>query len=486
MTPEQAVALGERWYDHGWLDAAVEYWQRVISMVCDPGLMVSAWDGIARVAARRGRWDEALAAFDQALAVLPSRADSEWTMRLAMHQALVWAQQGQTDSAYRQLWALAQQARTFTSPELRARIGLNLAAVQIDYEYYAQAIATLHSVATDWTPEDQMRYRYFWATNLGVCHVALRQWDEATQYLDLALSVATTEDRAVPVLVERAILAFHRGDTAGSVAEAQRALRIMWRHWLAIEPDELARLSTVLARIAEAFGESFLARRFEDMAQTLYGQLGRWQAWHRMRSIEDPSFLRRFPAKDSAMIDELRRAVQWLETLFALDIVWPQASYITEVRNHAAQAIAARLQWPTVRRNDLASACRLADVGLTAIDPLARDHPRRSPAAWQQYRQHPWLSCQLLAPLGLDARVLETIAHHHEQPDGQGFPEGRTAPDIPESAAIYAVADVYAQGTLTEGHTATWSRMQDLAGSQLDARWVGVLLEIFASVNSEG
>ena len=37
--------------------------------------------------------------------------------------------------------------------------------------------------------------------------------------------------------------------------------------------------------------------------------------------------------------------------------------------------------------------------------------------------------------------VLETVRHHHEQPDGGGFPDGLRAGDIPMTAGICAIAD---------------------------------------------
>ncbi|PSR25581.1 MAG: phosphohydrolase [Sulfobacillus thermosulfidooxidans] len=481
MTPNQALAHGEQWYAHGWLGAATEYWQQVVAAESAPTLQAAAWDNLGKVAARRGQWKEALDAFQQALTILPG-GDDEGRLRIAMHQALVWTQTGQTDIAYRQLWTLTHQA-THVSPRLQTLIGLNLAAVQIDYDFYAQAITTLQTVGKQWTLEDQTRYGYFWNTNLGVCYVALRQWDEADHYLEEALVRASTDDRVVPVLVERALMAFHRGDVARSIADAQRALRIMWDHWLTLEPAELARLSVVFARTADTLGEPALARRFEDVAQTLYGQLGRWQAWRRVRASESSPRVALPSVEPASLAAELRRAVQWMETLFSLDIVWPQASYVAEVRNHVAQALAEHEHWPADQRAGLATACRLADFGLTAIDPLARDNPHRSPAAWQQYRQHPWLSCQLLAPIGLDETVLDTIAHHHEQPDGHGFPAGRTGAEIPAASAIYAVADIYAQNTLTAGHTLTWEQIQALAGSKLDSRWVGVMADIFSTLS---
>lgn len=478
MTADEALARGEQWFAHGWMDAASEFWQQVVAMESGTVQQAVAWDNLGKVAARRGRWEDAADAFHRSLAILPS-GDTEGRLRVAMHQALVWGQTGKTDLAYRQLWRLTHETTT-VSPRLRTLLGLNLAAVQIDYDYYSQAIATLNSVAQHWTPDDQDRYGYFWHTNLGVCHVALRQWDDANRHLEAALACAPSTDRQGPVWVERALAAFYRGDVLASIADAQRALQIMWDHWLTLEADELARLSVVFARTADTLGESMLARRFEDVAQTLYGQLGQWQAWRRVRS--DVTTRGTVVAiNHTGLVADLRRAVQWIETLFALDIVWPQASYIAEVRNHAAQALAEHEQWSADQRGALATACRLADFGLTAIDPLARDNPHRSPAAWQQYRQHPWLSCQLLAPLGLNQDVLDTIAYHHEQPDGKGFPTGRTATDIPAAAAIYAVADVYAQGTLVTGHTPTWERIQSLAGTQLDSHWVSVLERIFAS-----
>jgi HD-GYP domain-containing protein (c-di-GMP phosphodiesterase class II) len=43
----------------------------------------------------------------------------------------------------------------------------------------------------------------------------------------------------------------------------------------------------------------------------------------------------------------------------------------------------------------------------------------------------------------LDEVQVRWIAAHHERPDGQGYPHGLSGPEIPEGAALLALADAW-------------------------------------------
>jgi len=65
------------------------------------------------------------------------------------------------------------------------------------------------------------------------------------------------------------------------------------------------------------------------------------------------------------------------------------------------------------------------------------------------YQKHPGLGAALLQDnenidIGDEAStiiVLDIVRHHHERPDGSGFPDGLTAQHIPLAAAICCLAD---------------------------------------------
>ncbi|RMF92330.1 MAG: diguanylate cyclase [Candidatus Schekmanbacteria bacterium] len=63
---------------------------------------------------------------------------------------------------------------------------------------------------------------------------------------------------------------------------------------------------------------------------------------------------------------------------------------------------------------------------------------------WEIIRRHPDLSCTAAAPLkNLFPESLDAIRHHHERLDGSGYPNGLRKREIPITARIIAVVDMY-------------------------------------------
>jgi putative two-component system response regulator len=58
-------------------------------------------------------------------------------------------------------------------------------------------------------------------------------------------------------------------------------------------------------------------------------------------------------------------------------------------------------------------------------------------------REHPVVGEKICAPLRTFGRVLPIIRHHHERHDGSGYPDGLRGDEIPITAAILQLADVY-------------------------------------------
>jgi putative two-component system response regulator len=90
--------------------------------------------------------------------------------------------------------------------------------------------------------------------------------------------------------------------------------------------------------------------------------------------------------------------------------------------------------------------------------------------------------------------MLPGILHHHERWDGGGYPRGLSEQNIPLSARIAAVADVYDALTTKRvykdamPHEAAVATLQEGAGSQFDPAVVEAFLareREFAEVASE-
>lgn len=95
----------------------------------------------------------------------------------------------------------------------------------------------------------------------------------------------------------------------------------------------------------------------------------------------------------------------------------------------------------------------LHDVGKVAIpDAILLKQGKLTPAEWEIMKRHPTYGRDAIAQAELELgdqggsflRFAREIAHcHHEKWDGSGYPQGLAGDDIPISARLMAVADVY-------------------------------------------
>jgi len=116
-------------------------------------------------------------------------------------------------------------------------------------------------------------------------------------------------------------------------------------------------------------------------------------------------------------------------------------------RGHAARVarlsgrIAERLGMSRRFQRVLGLAARLHDVGEVGIPEsvLLREGPL-SDAERDVVRLHPLLGARILAPFGEAAAY---VRHHHERPDGRGYPDGLRSGQIPLGAGIIGVAEAF-------------------------------------------
>jgi HD-GYP domain-containing protein (c-di-GMP phosphodiesterase class II) len=88
---------------------------------------------------------------------------------------------------------------------------------------------------------------------------------------------------------------------------------------------------------------------------------------------------------------------------------------------------------------------QLHDIGKIALRDDILFNPRKlSEEEFALYKQHPRVGSNILEHIPyLPSDILSIVFFHHEQPDGKGYPVGLGADEIPEHAAIAAVADRY-------------------------------------------
>jgi putative two-component system response regulator len=84
------------------------------------------------------------------------------------------------------------------------------------------------------------------------------------------------------------------------------------------------------------------------------------------------------------------------------------------------------------------------DVGKIAVpDAILLKPGSLTPDEWTLIREHPVVGERICSPLKSFRFVLPIIRHHHEKFDGSGYPDGLRGEDIPVTARVLQVVDVY-------------------------------------------
>ncbi len=101
------------------------------------------------------------------------------------------------------------------------------------------------------------------------------------------------------------------------------------------------------------------------------------------------------------------------------------------------------LGWPEELMVSVEEAAYLHDIGKISISDRVLLKPGRlNEPEWEQMRQHPVFSAEIIRPLFAEDLVL-AVRHHHERFSGDGYPDGLAGEDIPLLARAMAVVDAY-------------------------------------------
>ena len=99
-------------------------------------------------------------------------------------------------------------------------------------------------------------------------------------------------------------------------------------------------------------------------------------------------------------------------------------------------------------------------------------------------RSHAAAGAQIVRKVKALRRSAEIVNHHHERPDGQGYPLGLRTPEIPRGARILNVADAFDAMTSDRPYRQALSvevaiaELEKGAGRQFDAEVVSALLDL--------
>ncbi|MDY0339647.1 MAG: HD domain-containing phosphohydrolase [Coriobacteriia bacterium] len=116
----------------------------------------------------------------------------------------------------------------------------------------------------------------------------------------------------------------------------------------------------------------------------------------------------------------------------------------TERTAALAVELAERLGIARESLDDIRRGALLHDIGKMAIpDSILRKPGPLDEAEWLVMRKHPEFAHELLGRIPFLSSALDIPYCHHEHWDGSGYPRGQQGEDIPLSARVFSVIDVY-------------------------------------------
>ncbi len=189
---------------------------------------------------------------------------------------------------------------------------------------------------------------------------------------------------------------------------------------------------------------------------------------------------------------ELRQAYD------ALILGWSRALELrdAETQGHANRLVeytirlARRLRLPDAQLPHLRRGVLLHDIGKMGIpDSVLLKPGELTTAEWEVMRQHPVYAFDLLSSIAYLKPAVDVPYCHHERWDGSGYPRGLLGEEIPLTARMFAVVDIWDALTHDRPYRTAWDKpraaayLQDQAGILLDPRAVE---EFLAMLTEDG
>lgn len=126
----------------------------------------------------------------------------------------------------------------------------------------------------------------------------------------------------------------------------------------------------------------------------------------------------------------------------------------------------------------------LHDIGKMGVpDSILLKPGKLTDEEWVIMKMHPVFARKMLERVNYLKSAIDIPYYHHEKWDGSGYPEGLKGEQIPLTARIFAVADVWDALTSDRPYRPAWSKkdtleyIKSVSGTHLDPKVVEVFLE---------
>jgi diguanylate cyclase (GGDEF)-like protein/putative nucleotidyltransferase with HDIG domain len=203
----------------------------------------------------------------------------------------------------------------------------------------------------------------------------------------------------------------------------------------------------------------------------------------RAREADKQSHIEELEAKKAQLADLYLATIKSLAlAIDAKDQYTHQ--HIIRVQRYA-MATASKLGLSEVELQGLETGALLHDIGKLGVPEYVLLKPGRlTDDEFDKIKKHPEIGAAILDPVEFPWPVLPVVKYHHEKWDGTGYPEGLKGLDIPLTARILAVGDVYDALTSHRSYRNAWTHEKALQvikegrGTHFDPQIVDAFLEI--------
>jgi putative two-component system response regulator len=192
--------------------------------------------------------------------------------------------------------------------------------------------------------------------------------------------------------------------------------------------------------------------------------------------------------------DELERAEAVLLALArSIEMKDPYTEGHCERLSAYAAALGLRIELSIDETTALQRAGVLHDIGKVAIpDSILLKPGPLTDDEWDVVREHPVTGEHICSPIRSFAPVLPIIRHHHERYAGSGYPDGLAGDEIPVTARVLQVVDVYDALTTARSYKPALTSTEAIATMQeeVDRGWwdpqiFGELRRLLADTDTE-
>ncbi len=405
-------------------------------------------------------------------------------------------QQGNLDEAHGR-FALALM-RGGEAPAVRARVEQNLGIIANIRGDHEAALGHYERSRRAFETAGDERGCALAYHNLGMLSADLRRWGDADGYFRQSLAIAERSGDAhlrglclmnrTEVLLARrhydaaaqsageALDIFDQLGARASKSGAHRMLGIVHREAgrLALAEAELRAAIELAVQADSALHEAEASRHLA----LVYQALDRNQDALRLLNAAHRLFKRLGARVD--MVDITAKATELEGTYLAVVRDWGQSIESADSYTHGhcervasyAERVATALGLADDELTTIRVGAYLHDVDKVRVPQEILNKPGKLTAEeFHTMQQHPVWGLELLAGIEFPWDIKPIIRSHHEKVDGSGYPDRLKGDEIPLSAQIICIADVYDALTTTRSYRRALTHAEALAEMARTRHW---------------